>query len=480
MMITMHQVRRFLVALLAVVTAGLVPASISSVPTVSAQSVDPGGEYFPILDGRGNPTVARVLDTRVRALDVSPFGAKQLNRGFDVKIAGRGGVPSSNVLAVLANVTVAEPSQNGYLAVGTAGTRPWPPKSSLVNFKRFQDVPNSQVLVLDSQGRVGIDLVGVGPGTAHVIIDVAGFIANSDYTGAGGPAPTEGARIVPVTPARFLDNRFGPVPSGLKVGAPLGAKQSIKMPVRGRAPVPSGTDVVGVVLNLTVENTRAESRGTYLAVTPELVPPSAPDAPISSTNVPRGVTKANLVFAPLSSDGAVYIYNKAGQTNVIADVVGYLTRASVGDRTGRVLPLGQPFRSFDTRLAEFGNARLPQGSWEDWSYKDFASSVKYFGSNTVVGAQLGFIGNLTGTGLTPVNQRPGFPTYITVQPGQRSLPSRAPSTSTLNFTQGNDVANSTLVRYGNNGAGDRNRVAAYNSLGRTHYLMDVYAVILAD
>jgi hypothetical protein len=143
-----------------------------------------------------------------------------------------------------------------------------------------------------------------------------------------------------------------------------------------------------------------------------------------------------------------------------------------------VLPLGEPFRSFDTREGEFGNVRLPQNTWEDWSYGDFAASVRYDDSDTAVGKQLGFIGNLTGTGLVPVNQGPGFPTYLTVQPGAGSLPTRAPSTSTLNFTQGNDVANSTLVRFGSSG-GDPYRVAAYNSQGRSHYLMDVYAVILA-
>ncbi len=52
-----------------------------------------------------------------------------------------------------------------------------------------------------------------------------------------------------------------------------------------------------------------------------------------------------------------------------------------------------------------------------------------------------------------------------------------PSNSNLNFDEAGSVANAAVVTYGSKD-GDDNMVSAYNSNGRTHYILDVYAVIL--
>ena len=72
-----------------------------------------------------------------------------------------------------------------------------------------------------------------------------------------------------------------------------------------------------VVLNVTVTNTTAAG---FLTVYPS----DAATRPLASDlNWTRGLTVPNLVVVKLASDGTVAIFNSAGATDVIADVVGW-------------------------------------------------------------------------------------------------------------------------------------------------------------
>ncbi len=154
----------------------------------------------------------------------------------------------------------------------------------------------------------------------------------------------------------------------------MGAGQSIEVPVRGVGAVPDSANVSAVVVNMTGINNRAGNTKTYLAATPEQV---TSGSETSNGNYPSGVTKANLAIVPLNDDGSIFIYNNRGQIHVALDVVAYLEKGGADDsRTGRIVPLEAPFRSFDTRDAEFGGARLGFSSWEDWSFEAFANSVR--------------------------------------------------------------------------------------------------------
>ena len=70
---------------------------------------------------------SRLLDTRAGL--GAPKAALVGHGTLTLQVAGRGGVPATAVAAVVLNVTVLSPSQNGYLtgyATGTAlaGSRP--------------------------------------------------------------------------------------------------------------------------------------------------------------------------------------------------------------------------------------------------------------------------------------------------------------------------------------------------------------------
>ena len=467
-MIAQRWIRRAVVVVL--VGASTFVASTSSPATpVAAQTatLGAGGEYHPLAP-------ARIFDSRTGVN--GPAGVKSTSAQgltFDVDILGQGGVPAevggvnTQVLAVVANVTVVGSTLDGFLSMYPAGAAPG--QSSLVNFAPREAVPNLTIIGIGTGGQSTISLVTPqGAGTAHVLIDVFGWISTSQYADTAD----SGARFRPIPPSRLLDTRSTPVPAGWSGGKPIGTMEQLRLPIRGaNGVIPDSADVTGVMVNITAANNAPGSQPTFLSVTPSATPPGAEPA-TSVTNVAAGQVKANMAIVPVGADGSVHIFNSLGATNVIVDVLGYLERgADVSTLTGRVIPLDAPFRAFDTRQAAFANTPLGFGTKEEWSFKSFAESVSLNG--VAIGTQSALIGNLTGTGLTPL--RPGQPvsTYMTIYPGNGA----PPNSSNINVTPGRSVPNMSLLSYGTVGT-DPYTISAFNFDGSIHYLLDVYAVVL--
>ena len=467
-MIAQRWIRRAVVVVL--VGASTFVASTSSPATpVAAQTatLGAGGEYHPLAP-------ARIFDSRTGVN--GPAGAKSTSAQgltFDVDILGQGGVPAevggvnTQVLAVVANVTVVGSTLDGFLSMYPAGAAPG--QSSLVNFAPREAVPNLTIIGIGTGGQSTISLVTPqGAGTAHVLIDVFGWISTSQYADTAD----SGARFRPIPPSRLLDTRSTPVPAGWPGGKPIGTMEQLRLPIRGaNGVIPDSADVTGVMVNITAANNAPGSQPTFLSVTPSATPPGAEPA-TSVTNVAAGQVKANMAIVPVGADGSVHIFNSLGATNVIVDVLGYLERgADASTLTGRVIPLDAPFRAFDTRQAAFANTPLGFGTKEEWSFKSFAESVSLNG--VAIGTQSALIGNLTGTGLTPL--RPGQPvsTYMTIYPGNGA----PPNSSNINVTPGRSVPNMSLLSYGTVGT-DPYTISAFNFDGSIHYLLDVYAVVL--
>jgi len=465
---TQRWIRRAVVV--ALVGASTVVASTSSPATpVAAQTttLGAGGEYHPL-------TPARIFDSRTGVN--GPVGVKSTSAQgltFDVDILGQGGVPAevggvnTQVLAVVANVTVVGSTLDGFLSMYPTGAAPG--QSSLVNFAPREAVPNLTIIGIGTGGQSTISLVTPqGAGTAHVLIDVFGWISTSQFADTAD----SGARFRPIPPSRLLDTRSTPVPGDWPGGKPIGTMEQLRLPIRGaNGVIPNSADVTGVMVNITAANNAPGSQPTFLSVTPAATPPGAEPA-TSVTNVAAGQVKANMAIVPVGADGSVHIFNSLGATNVIVDVLGYLERgADASTRTGRVIPLDAPFRAFDTRQAAFANTPLGFGTKEEWSFKSFAESVSLNG--VAIGTQSALIGNLTGTGLTPL--RPGQPvsTYMTIYPGNGA----PPNSSNINVTPGRSVPNMSLLSYGTVGT-DPYTISAFNFDGSIHYLLDVYAVVL--
>lgn len=488
-MMSTQRIRRvLLVAALGAGALSLTLPPLQSSPSVrAAEGLASGGEYHPV-----SPT--RIFDTRGTGInDTVPLGAKPTSAAgstFSFDVLGQGGIPheengsNRDVLAVVLNVTVATPTRAGFLSIAPTGSPA--SSSSLINFAAGEDVPNLAVVGVGTGGAASITIVTPeGVGSANVIVDVFGWISNSSYPDVAD----SGARFVPAGPGRILDTRGSQVPLGTLGAQPVGPLAQVKLPIRGAVSlnptvdpiVPDDPKVTGVMVNVTVVNDVSGSQATYVAVTPD--PVQAGTEPATSvTNLAAGQVKANMAIVPLAADGSINIFNRSGNAHLIIDVLGYLIEGEPeSSRAGRVVPLEAPFRAFDTRQPEFGQTPLGFATQEDWSFKQFSESVTLNGEP--LGAQSAFIGNLTATGLERLYPSVPVSTFLTLYPAGVNLP----NSSNLNLTEGATVPNMSLLRYGTadpDGTGplpdDPYVVRAYNDNGSTHYLLDVYAVVLAD
>jgi hypothetical protein len=446
----------------------LIIGTIGLVPTPSATaapgSLAGGGEFHSLVP-------ERIFDSRPASPvnDVAPLGAKPLSPAvatFDIQLLGVGGIPeqAANVLAVAVNITVTEAGNGGYLKAYGKGAPV--SASSIVNFVRGSTVPNMALVRPGADGKLTVGLFGQS-GTAHVVVDVFGWFSTSAVA-AGG----DGARLIPTTPSRILDTRDG---TNRSPAGPVGPTSWIELPIRGVDGVnpavvdvvPNSTDVVGVLLNVVGITTSAASRSTYVSVVPEQTQASPRT---SNLNLPVNAVKANLVIVPVGADGKVRLFNFAGSTHLVADVVGYLAaNQNVDTRRGRVVPLTSPYRTFDTREPQWGGVALGTNQTEDWSFAEFAASVSI--GPDAVGEQLGVIGNLTNASLTRQSASVPVSSFLTMWPANLSRP----GSSNLNTGEGVVVPNLAVLTYGTNYT-----VKAYNLSGYAHYLFDASAVILAD
>ncbi len=238
----------------------------------------------------------RTLDTRNGTGGL--FGPVGPGGTIAVPVAGVGGVPLSGVTAVALNVTVTQPSAGGFLTVYPSGTLR--PVASNLNFVAGETVPNMVMAKVGADGKVSVYNL---TGTTHVIFDVVGW-----YGAEGAP---DGSPFITLAPARILDTRNGT--GGFS--SPVGHNGSIAVGVTGVGGVPA-TGATAVALNVTVTGPTASG---FLTVYP-----SGTTRPVASNlNFVAGQTVPNLVVAQVGFDGKVIVYNLAGNTQVIFDVVGW-------------------------------------------------------------------------------------------------------------------------------------------------------------
>jgi hypothetical protein len=228
--------------------------------------------------------------------------------------------------------------------------------------------------------------------------------------------PEAAGSYVPVPPSRILDTRSGNGASG-----PAGPGGIIHLQVAGRGGVPA-SGVSAVVLNVTVTS---PTEASYITVFP--AGPSRPGS--SSLNFVPGWTGANSVTVALGPGGVVDLFNHAGSTHLIADVVGYyLAGASVG-ATGGELQTVEPERLFDSRF-DWNLGRLPAGTAVEIpvSYGSVGDPGFYDPHVRALAVNITAV-DATGTG------------YLTSWSGQ----GLTPNASTLNYTRGAVVPNFAIV-----------------------------------
>jgi murein DD-endopeptidase MepM/ murein hydrolase activator NlpD len=377
------------------------------------------GQYRPL-------TPTRILDTRAgNGAPAAPLaGGSTLN----VEVVGRGGVPASNVAAVILNVTVTNATTPSYLNVYPTGPAP---ATSVLNFNAGDTVGNLVQVPVGYGGEVS---AYNGRGSVDVIYDVVGYYTGDTSSGAG--------QYHALSPSRILDTRYGT--GGFTT--PVGPGQSIDVQVAGQGGVPA-TGVSGAVLNLTVTNPTSQG---YLTVYPTGTP-----APVtSSLNFRGGQTIANRVITGLGTGGKVTIYNGFGKSDVVVDVSGWFTDASAAaGSVGQYHGLTSA-RVIDSRFG-IGGVSTPVGPAQTVGLMLAGAGGIPAMNSTVVPSAV--IANLTIT--NPTSQG-----YVEAFPSGTPLP----LASDLNFLKGATVANEAIAKLGTDG-----RVMVYNGYGSTDVVVDV-------
>ncbi len=423
---------------------GTVDVTVSTYGGTSAKSAV---DHFTYEAAYTPLTPARICDTRPNNPSGLSGVAAQCNgktlappgRVLDVTVTGIAGVPAAGVSAVALNVTVVDPSGNGYLTVYPAG-KPAPTASN-INFHTGDIVANLVEVGVGTGGQVAV----TSNTATDVVIDVEGY-----YSVPGGAG--EGL-YEPLAPARICDSRAGN-PSGLSGpdaqcnGHTLTSGAPLTVQVTGNGGVPL-SGVAAVSLNVTAVGFTSNG---YLTVYPAGI--GAPMASNLNFHVGQGPVP-NAVIVPVNTVGQISLVSNAAGSDAVVDVTGYFTAA--GGSGAQFNAEAAPVRICDTRT---GNPSGLAGAAAQCNGRTLAPN----GELTV--QVTGLAGVPAGAGAVAINVTVTNTTrngYLTAFPGGTS-----PMASNLNWISGETVANMVIATLGSGGS-----ITLYNSAGSTDVLVDV-------
>ena len=390
----------------------------------------------------------RLLDTRTglgiaegpmspgdgRLDDPNPWNRADATRAHELKVTGAAGIPESGVAAVLLNVTVVDPVNDGFL---TVGPRPagrgevfddqnsyaaWPSSSNL-NIRTGETAPNMVLVRVGAGGKIRFHL---DSSTAHILADVAGWFSS---VAPEGPV----AGFTGVAPQRLLDTRIDPE------GA-LSPGESRRLVIAGSAGVPAGAEAV--VLNVTAAEPAARGFVT--------IHPSGNNPPnVSNLNLSPGVTRANLVVIALGGDGGIDLRTELSSTHLIVDIFGYFQAQS-----GEMTTVADPFRVADTRTGT-GTDLRPLSSGE-------IRRVQIAGVGDIPSHATAAYLNLTVT-------QPVGAGFLTAWPAG----SPPPIVSNLNWSAGQTIPNMAVIPLSEDGSIDLRVDLPWDPSGTAEVLVDV-------
>ena len=374
-------------------------------------------------------TPARLLDSRGPNSTVDGLGSgggpMVAGSVTEVQVAGRGGVPSDAVAAVL-NVTAVGPAADGFATVFPCGQSV--PTASNLNYRLGVDIANAVIVQLDASGKACIYTFAV----THLLADVNGYI------------PT-GSAFSTLTPARLLDSR-GPnsrLMGWAVVVVRWSAGSVTEVQVAGRGGVPVGA--AAAVLNVTAVGPAADGFATVF--------PCGQSVPTASNvNYRLGVDIANAVIVQLDASGKACIYTFA-VTHLLADVNGYVP-------AGAAFSTLTPARLLDSRgpnstVDGLGSGGGPMAAGS-------VTEVQVAGRGGVPSDAVAAVLNVTVVG-------PAADGFATVFPCGQSVP----TASNSNYRAGVDIANAVIVQLGPGGK------ACIYTFAATHLLADVNGYIPA-
>ncbi|MDQ6784724.1 MAG: hypothetical protein M3063_15065 [Actinomycetota bacterium] len=419
-----------------------------SVSDITIGKATPPGAYKPL-------TPTRIADTRTGS--GRPLAGQTLPAGGTVTVNVGSQVPST-ATAVALSVTAVDGSKAGFLAAYPGGTASGTTES-ILNFVAGGEgcttancvVPNLVITKL-AGGQVTIKNTNAAGGTVNVVVDLEGFFDPTGATASGA-----GHYSAAPVPTRLIDTRCteSPPTTGLS-RADCNAEHLLAANAT-KATVPSGgtlkvaTGLKGAsaaVVELTATSTTA--KGYLTAYSGTGTRPIA-----SNVNFVAGQTAANRAIVPVGTDGSINIFNYAGRTDVIVDLVGSFSDATRSPSAGALFTPVDATRLVDTRST---TAVGPGGTL----------AVPVAGHAGIPGE---VNGQPTAAALNITEADSTRGDFLTVTPNPITPPA---TTSDLNFAGGQTRANADIATLNARGG-----INVYNHAGNTNVVVDAFGYFAA-
>lgn len=270
--------------------------------------------WFPVNASNYNGiNPERMLDTRncgdCTTIDGTNQATGPIAQGETrlLQITGRGSIPSAaSVSAVAVNLAAITPTASNFMSVfpgnstfdGTAN----------INFSAGQIISNMVITKVAPDGTIAIYN---NTGATQVTVDVVGWFPVT-------------SSFVSFPPQRFVDTRAPGAPAwggptcdhAYEAIGPIPPGGSIDVVMTGRCSSVPSSGVGAVALNVTVVNSTGSN---YL----KLSPTGGTQTTVANLNFVAGDTIANMAIVKVGVGGKITIYNNAGSTPIVVDVVGY-------------------------------------------------------------------------------------------------------------------------------------------------------------
>ncbi len=369
----------------------------------------------------------RVLDTRDPGFTIMRNGDTLSVNPLTPGVLSASGANPLDVEAVAVNLTITGPVTDGWLrSFPTALTTPDQVATSAIN-NQFanEDIANLSIVPVGANGRISIQTLR----STHVVVDVQGVFTRA--------TSSRGGRFVPLdVPTRVTDTRV--------TQQPLAAKTSRVIDLTTVGIPPSAS---AALINLIATNTKGI--GGYLTSYPGGTPPF-----VSNMNYPGGNhTVAGSAITRLDN-GKLTVY-ASGATDLVVDVIGYMTGESAPNSTSGLFVAIPPERHYDSRATEppFGTSPLTAGT---------SRTLQIAGRLTVPATGvLGVATNLTMTNTDGIG-------YLVMYP-KNPMPLEY---STVNSVfQNHSIANHAIAKLGNG------KLSVYSN-GKSDFIVDISGYFL--
>ena len=375
------------------------PSSTTPVDAGGASTFQPLAAPARIADTRPS---GETIDDRFEAIGPIDGGTV-----LELDVAGRAGVPSSAVAAIL-NVTTTNAVDRGFLTFFPCDQPQ--PNSANLNYDAGQIIANATVALLDGDGATCI----FSRVDTNVVVDVTGAFLPGGLDALDAPQRIADTRPVGDTVDDVAEG-IGPIAGGTE----------LVLQVAGRAGVDG--DAEAAILNVAVTN--ATGRGFITAHPCEDEPPLA-----ANLNYEAGQIIANTVIATLDDAGRTCLFTNT-TTNLVVDVTA--------TTTGNYTPLTAPARIVDTRASGEtvdGDVEKTGTRWARSTLEVPISGRAEVPTVDVPPFATAVVLNVTAAGA----QGRGF---VTVHPKGTDQPNAA----NLNFEANQVIANTVIAKIGVDG-----------------------------